>query len=392
MSNIVIYLPNEPLGKQGGMERATHQLAVMLAGKGHRVTLLCRNRNRLGESYMPPADLIFMPASLSRRQEQDFLANLVRERGIETIIDQTEGGIAGRWGIFRHRGDMRGISIRLIAVQHSSQYTYLTYYQSINQRKPGRGIAGKTSSFFHNAFILKLKKYRAVWLQRKLFRELASDYDQIVTLSEGGIDEFKKLCPSVPADKLVCIPNIVEPAVIPKGLRKEYRCLFVGRLHNASKGVDRLLRIWKKVEEACPEWRLDIVGDGPDADILKESAKRLELSRITFHGFRNPAPYYSRASVFCMTSTFEGFGLVLVEAMQHGCVPVAFDSYPAVRDIISRGENGILIPPFQEETYADALISLMNNPDELKKFSLQSLHVSRKFSPARLAPRWAAIL
>ena len=48
MSNIVIYLPNEPLGKQGGMERATHRLAAMLAGEGHRVTLLCRNKNRLG--------------------------------------------------------------------------------------------------------------------------------------------------------------------------------------------------------------------------------------------------------------------------------------------------------------------------------------------------------
>ena len=51
MSNIVIYLPNEPLGKQGGMERATHHLAAMLAGEGHRVTLLCRNKNRLGEKY-----------------------------------------------------------------------------------------------------------------------------------------------------------------------------------------------------------------------------------------------------------------------------------------------------------------------------------------------------
>lgn len=83
-------------------------------------------------------------------------------------------------------------------------------------------------------------------LQRSLFRELASDYDRIVTLSEGGIEEFKKLCPSVPGNKLVCIPNIVEPAVLSKEERKEPRCLFVGRLDNPSKGVDRLLRIWEK--------------------------------------------------------------------------------------------------------------------------------------------------
>ncbi len=76
MSNIVIYLPNEPLGKQGGMERATHQLAAMLAGEGHRVTLLCRNKNRLGEEYVPPTDLVFLPAALSRKEEQNFLLNL----------------------------------------------------------------------------------------------------------------------------------------------------------------------------------------------------------------------------------------------------------------------------------------------------------------------------
>lgn len=392
MSNIVIYLPNEPLGKQGGMERATHHLAAMLTNEGHRVTLLCRNRNRLGEKYVPPADLVFIPASLSRREEQNFLLNLIRERRIETIIDQTEGGIVGRWGIFRHRGHMRGVSVKLIAVQHNSQYTYLKYYRLINRKKSGRGFVGQTRLFLYNTLILALKKYRAVLLQRSLFRELASDYDQIVTLSEGGIEEFKKLCPSAPADKLVCIPNIVEQDAISEEIRKEFRCLFVGRLDNAPKGVDRLLRIWKKVEEACPDWHLDIVGDGSDADLLKNSVKKLGLSRIAFHGFRNPESYYARASVFCMTSTFEGFGLVLVEAMQHGCVPIAFDSYPAVRDIISHGENGILIPPFQEETYAESLISLITNPDELKQFSLQSLIISQKFSPSNLASRWNAIL
>lgn len=157
MSNIVIYLPNEPLGKQGGMERATHRLAAMLAGEGHRVTLLCRNKNRLGEEYVPPTDLVFIPASLRREEEQDFLLNLIKERGIETIIDQTEGGIVGRWGIFRRRGHMNGVSVKLIAVQHSSQYTYLKHYRTVNRKPAGRGLIGKTRSFFYNTFILALK-------------------------------------------------------------------------------------------------------------------------------------------------------------------------------------------------------------------------------------------
>ena len=78
--------------------------------------------------------------------------------------------------------------------------------------------------------------------------------------------------------------------------------------------------------------------------------------------------------------------------MQHGGVPFAVDSYPAVRDIISHGENGILVPPFQEEAYSNAIMALMNNPDELKQFSLHSLSISQKFSPSNLASRWNAIL
>lgn len=95
MSNIVIYLPNEPLGKQGGMERATHQLAAMLAGEGHRVTLLCRNKNRLGEEYVPPTDLVFIPAALSRKEEQNFLLNLIRKEKLRASLTRRRAGL---WG------------------------------------------------------------------------------------------------------------------------------------------------------------------------------------------------------------------------------------------------------------------------------------------------------
>lgn len=72
MSNIVIYLPNEPLGKQGGMERATHRLAAMLAGEGHRVTLLCRNKNRLGKNTCLRLDLVFFPRPSDGRKNRIF--------------------------------------------------------------------------------------------------------------------------------------------------------------------------------------------------------------------------------------------------------------------------------------------------------------------------------
>lgn len=113
MSNIVIYLPYEPLGKQGGMERATHGLAEMLRDAGHRVLLLCREKNRLGETYFAPVPLAFLPSGLSRSGERDYLLKLLREEKTDVLIDQTEGGVTGRWGIFRTRTQMEEAPVKL---------------------------------------------------------------------------------------------------------------------------------------------------------------------------------------------------------------------------------------------------------------------------------------
>lgn len=69
-------------------------------------------------------------------------------------------------------------------------------------------------------------------------------------------------------------------------------------------------------------------------------ACKLNLRNIEFKGTQPSEPYYAESSVLCMTSTYEGFPMVLIEAQQYGCVPMAFDSFEAVHDIIEDGENG----------------------------------------------------
>lgn len=393
MSNIVIYLPNEPLGKQGGMERATHGLAEMLRDAGHRVLLLCREKNRLGETYCAPVPLIFMPAALSPGGERDYLEKLLREERTDVLIDQTEGGIAGRWGIFRTRSQMEAASVKLVAVQHSSQYAALRYYHLVNRRRGAAAFSGKCRDFLFNTLALPVKRLRARRLQKSLFRELAANYDRIVTLSRGGMEEFRLLAPGTPAEKLAAIPNPVPPVEAPPlPQEKEKRVLFVGRLDNSVKGVDRLLRVWARAGKAVKDWHLDMVGDGPDAACLKELAQSLQLSNVSFEGFRDPAPYYRRSSVFCMTSTFEGFGLVLPEAMQHGCVPMAFNSYAAVRDLVIPGKTGILVPPFDEEEYARQLIRLMQDAPLRAAMAQAGPRHAALFSPAHVAREWNSLL
>lgn len=88
----------------------------------------------------------------------------------------------------------------------------------------------------------------------------------------------------------------------------------------------------------------------------------MKLKRITFYGFQNPDEFYKKSLVSCMTSNFEGFGMVLVEAMQYGCVPFAFDTFTALHDIIDDGVNGFIIPPFDEDKYAETVERFVHLP------------------------------
>lgn len=71
--------------------------------------------------------------------------------------------------------------------------------------------------------------------------------------------------------------------------------------------------------------------------------------------------YYKESSIFCLTSNHEGWGLVLTEAMQFGCVPIAFDSFESIHEIIEDGKNGFLVKPFDMDKYADKVLRLADN-------------------------------
>ena len=127
---------------------------------------------------------------------------------------------------------------------------------------------------------------------------------------------------------------------------KTKEIIYVGRLDFVQKRVYRVIDTWNYLEEKFPDWRLTIVGDGGDRDNLEGHVKALGLKHVSFEGFQSPIDYYKRASLLMLTSDFEGFPLVLAECMSFGVVPVVYNSYAAVGDIIS--------VPYTNEMYEDA--------------------------------------
>lgn len=380
--SILIYNGNEPLPKQGGMERVTDSLAKGLKDKGFNVILLCKNKNRLGEIYTPPVPLYFIP----KNNSQAYIKQIVLYNNITHIIDQGEGEIIGRFGFFRKR-DVFFKDIVMIAVQHSSAMSIIKNYRIIMKKS----YNNKCFNYIYNNIILLFRKIHSTNIIKSRYKELNSNYDKIVTLSPSFIDDFIKFNPNVNKDKLIAIPNMNSYETI-NNIDKENRVLFVGRLNSEVKGCDKLLRIWKEATKDIKDWHLDIVGDGPDKQNLIELTKELNIENCTFHGFCDPQPFYEKAQIFCMTSIYEGFGMVLTEAMQHGVVPMAFNSYSSVHDIITDNKDGCIISAFNEDEYSNKLLELIKNKKIIIKYSQYAKISSKRFSKDNILNQWGNLI
>lgn len=380
--SIIIYNNNEPLPKQGGMERVTDSLAKGLRERGFNVILLCKNKNRLGDVYTAPVPLYFIPDN----NPQEYIKQIISNNNITHIIDQTEGDIIGKFGFFKKRESFFKDMV-MIAVQHNSVMAILKNYK-IALHKNYNNIFNQ---IIYNKFIIHLKKTHSTVLTKKLFKDLHKNYDKIVTLSPSFIDDFIKFNPQANKNKLIAIPNMnsYKCVNIPP---KENRVLFVGRLYSKVKGCDKLLRIWKETTKDIKDWHLDIVGDGPDKQNLIKLAKELNIENCTFYGFCDPRPFYEKAQIFCMASIYEGFGMVLTEAMQHGVVPMAFNSYSSVYDIITNNKDGYIINAFDEKEYANKLRELIINKEIRTKFAEEAKNSSKRFSKDNILNQWVDLI
>lgn len=139
-------------------------------------------------------------------------------------------------------------------------------------------------------------------------------------------------------------------------------------------------------------WNFDIVGEGPDAKKLMRLAKRYGLRNVKFWGKHPPVPFYKRSSIFLMTSKSEGWGLTLTEAQQYGVVPIAFNSYPALHDIITDGVDGIIIPEGDLPGYVDKLLKLMQDKDWRNLMATNALDNCRRFAKGNVGRMWWELL
>lgn len=239
------------------------------------------------------------------------------------------------------------------------------------------------------------KRCFTIYLKSK-YRFIYNHCDKLILLSAKYIPIYTKLAGLKNNEKLTSIPNpLLFNKTFPADelVNKQNEVLVVASLLESSKRISLVLKIWKKIEvTGMPNnWKLTIVGKGEDEQYYKYLSKKLNLKNISFEGWQNPIEYYKRASIFLMTSLYEGWGLTLTESQQMGVVPVAFDSYEALHDIIKNNYNGLIIPDNDIDQFAERLKWLMLHDEERRQMAINSLKSSLQFSMDNVTNQWCRL-
>ena len=238
-------------------------------------------------------------------------------------------------------------------------------------------------------------KFRSVKLKnrakksRYLFRKAYEGSDCILLLSDMFKPVFQSLAGIADTSKLFAInnANTYSSSEIEISMPKENVLLFVGRMA-VEKRIDIILHIWSRLQDLYPSWRLEIVGGGGLFDDVKYLVKKMKLQRVSMHGRQTPNAYYAKSKIILATSKFEGWGLNLTEAMQHGCVPVAFSSYAALNDIVEGGKSGIAIEDNNVEEFVRRLSELMADESRLLLLSENAKESVKRFDMSKIIIQW----
>lgn len=216
----------------------------------------------------------------------------------------------------------------------------------------------------------------------RYFHIIEKKADMIITLTKDGLKQWTK------AKQLKSIPNFSNIQVYQSAEVREKRVITIGRL-SEEKGFDRLLDIWKSVVDKHPDWRLDIFGKGGMKEELEQKIKTENIANVTLRGTTNNiGKEISNCSICVSTSHFEGFSLVLLEAIKSGVPCVAFDCPFGPRTIIEDGKCGYLVENGNIPLFAERLCALMENQSLQQQFSKASIERSKIFDKDTIMIQW----
>lgn len=366
----------------GGAERITMDIARHLGALGGYEVFVYATR--VAEGLMPEdihrlltIRLIPSQAIQSRRSRQ--IERHIAADGIDILV------MVGK-SIHDITGIKERTGVKVILACHGEPF----WQRHIITHRRQKGIIRRMLWHLYN----KRRFADGTLAMQMAMARTAKDYlqcDFYTVLCDSYKEELLTALKVNPTDNHIHVIENPERPIEQVCYEKEKMILFCGRLENWSKRVDRLLRIWSTIQHQLPDWKLTIVGDGPADAMLRNMAKDLQLERISFEGYqKDMAPYYRKTSIVCLTSETEGWPLALTEAQAHGCIGIAFGATSGIKEILSpHGECGFIVPPFDEQAYADTLIHIAHlSEEEAHTIRKRAVEKRLQYAPQIIAEKW----
>lgn len=225
--------------------------------------------------------------------------------------------------------------------------------------------------------------FAKVWM-KSLIGKLQK-LDKFIVLTE----EDKENWHEIPNISVISNPIPSDSSQVSNSTSKEI--ISVGR-YTYQKGQDLLLEAWKLVTEKHPDWHLSIYGSG-DKDKYQAIADKLNLTQNTSinNAVSNINDKYCDSSIYVMSSRFEGFGMVLIEAMNYGLPVVSFECPCGPKDIITNGVNGFLAERENPTDLANKICLLIENESLRKSMAIQAKQDSKKYLVDNVMEKWTKL-
>lgn len=377
----------------GGIKRVAYILGNEWKKKGHNVMFLsfCISPDKYADVYGIPQ--YFFPDDKSFQDitsdiNFEFFVKFVATHNIDIILNpfcDTSAMVDLCSKVRANISSVRLVTALHFAVTHRLDITAQSFFTKFKTKYSLKEY------LIDGLLWLKFQtysKHKILREDRALFHMAYQSSDLMVLLSSKFIADFQRIVKlPINPTKLIAINNPILPITDSSTFRKEKLVIWCGRNEYGHKRLDRMLKIWQRVWKRNPDWQLLILGGG-DHKRFETICNKRGIKNITFAGFQQPDNFYDRASILCMTSASEGWGMVLVEAQSYGCVPIAYESFASLSDIINDGKNGFIIPPFNEHKYIKRLETLMNDSAMCSLMGNEAKNSVSRFYANEIATTW----
>lgn len=368
----------------GGIQRCITTLANYLVKQGHDVSVICTNTKIQINREIYGLDKNIKVIFTKKRS----IIRKIINKGLQLI-----NKVNYKTGILKN-------NIKIIDFIY--YYSFGKYIQEIVDKEKydvliGSGVKYiKVSSLIKGNNMIKIgwqhssydsyynSKNRIFWNQDASVKKMFEDLDAYVVLT---LDDKMRLKNIKDLNSYV-IYNPIGFKQKEKSKLENKKFIALGRLSKV-KGFDTLINNFKEFNKVNKEWTLDIVGDGKEKENLQKQINEYNLCDFIkiLPRTNNVKQLYQEASIYCMSSRVEGWGLVILEAMESG-LPVITYEMPCIREILKNGNEGMMIENRDGKKYVETMLELANSFDKRKEIANKATERAKDFNVENIGKQW----